>query len=338
MTIGDGVAQTIEHQNAISGSSSSNNNNITKSMSMLSSPSLEGSNHQQKERHHALSTPMSAADVLDSVQTALGSVRDKLLMSLIKGDYTSTQTFNRFSAAATSSITADDGINSISQPERFRMMLMDQYSPLSLSISSSSSSPWDTFRTGTMAFWAFFYAPLWVTVYRLYNIYLPKGPTGVVARVGLTFLTSIPVNAAFYTYGTTVHHTREWWQQQQQSSNDDDKNSLLLKTPLVSSYQFDELREKVLAKLEAEMPTTVVRSAYCWIPFNFVTFSVVPPHVQPLTLMFGAVFWNCYLSLTQHRDIPNDVLDHHHLSTNPADHHVYMADHCGQINKNKKHG
>lgn len=68
-------------------------------------------------------------------------------------------------------------------------------------------------------------------------------------------------------------------------------------------YRFDQLVEKIRRKLEAEFVTTIKISAKFWIPLNFLSFSVVPSHIQPLNLMFFNVFWNCYLSLSQHRTV-----------------------------------
>ena len=57
-------------------------------------------------------------------------------------------------------------------------------------------------------------------------------------------------------------------------------------------------------KIERELLTTVKSSATVWIPINVINFAVVPPHLRPFGLSFFSVFWNCYLSLVQHRDLP----------------------------------
>ena len=73
-------------------------------------------------------------------------------------------------------------------------------------------------------------------------------------------------------------------------------------------YRFDKLVEKTQRKLEAEFVTTIKTSAGFWIPLNFLSFWVIPTHIQPLNLMFFSMFWNCYLSMSQHREVvPNDT-------------------------------
>jgi hypothetical protein len=111
---------------------------------------------------------------------------------------------------------------------------------------------------------------------------------GIGARVTLSFILSGPINAAFYVYGTAVHHTTEWW---------------LLEVPYYNDFEWDQLWAKALLKLETELPQTMIASGSCWIPINLFTFTYVPPHLRPLSLMFFSIFWNCYLSLSQHKDL-----------------------------------
>ena len=60
--------------------------------------------------------------------------------------------------------------------------------------------------------WSVFaYTPYYVGLYKLFERYLPKQtPATVATRVGICVLAAIPANAAFFTYGTTVHHTSDW--------------------------------------------------------------------------------------------------------------------------------
>lgn len=58
----------------------------------------------------------------------------------------------------------------------------------------------------------------------------------------------------------------------------------------------------VRLKIENELVRTVAASASIWIPINALNFAYVPPHLRPLTLTFFSAFWNCYLSLAQHRE------------------------------------
>lgn len=154
---------------------------------------------------------------------------------------------------------------------------------------------WNPFRTGTMATWAFLYVPFYATVYKAFDRYLPKKtPVGIMARVALSFTTSVPVNAAFYSYGTTIEHTEAWYSKLRQNQQSD--------TPATNNpYRFDQLLDKMSWKLQNELPTTIKAAAACWMPFNVLMFSVVPSHMQPLSLMTFSFFWNCYLSMSQHR-------------------------------------
>jgi hypothetical protein len=173
-------------------------------------------------------------------------------------------------------------------------------SPSSSSTTVSSVSVWDAirdefwfwnpFRTATMAAWSVgAYTPFYIGIYHLYEKYLPKQTmVGIGARVTLSFILSGPINAAFYVYGTAVHHTTEWW---------------LLEVPLNINFEWDQLWAKALLKLETELPQTMIASGSCWIPINLFTFTYVPPHLRPLSLMFFSIFWNCYLSLSQHKDL-----------------------------------
>lgn len=56
-------------------------------------------------------------------------------------------------------------------------------------------------------------------------------------------------------------------------------------------------------KIEAELWPTIVNSAKVWVPAHLVNFTVVPVHFRPVTISVVSIFWNCYLSLVQHRDI-----------------------------------
>mmetsp|Transcript_29657 Transcript_29657/g.71783 ORF Transcript_29657/g.71783 Transcript_29657/m.71783 type:complete len:254 (+) Transcript_29657:153-914(+) len=190
MTVGDGVAQSIENSNSNTTDISSTNNNSNFATNGNKSTILDD----------------KVCSTTTTTTTTYETIRDRIRIALINlgNAAATTQNFNQFTAAQSSSTSSSSTF-----PDIFLFSN-------SSTVTSMYTENWDPFRTGTMACWTFFYAPLWVTVYKLYNMYLPKGPTGVVARVALTFATSVPVNAAFYTYGTTVHHTHEWWQELQQ--------------------------------------------------------------------------------------------------------------------------
>jgi hypothetical protein len=153
---------------------------------------------------------------------------------------------------------------------------------------------WNPHRTGTMASWVLFYVPFYASLYKAYDRYLPKKtPAGILARVALSFATSVPVNAAFYTYGTSVEHTQDWYARLNAAKKQDIVPNV--------DFRLDQLAHKIVFKLENELPKTVQTSGACWIPFNLLMFAVVPSHMQPLSLMGFSFFWNCYLSMSQHR-------------------------------------
>ena len=168
----------------------------------------------------------------------------------------------------------------------------------------------DGYRTATMMLWsAGAYTPLYVAIYKVCDRFMPhQTPVTVTARVVLSFCLSIPINAAFFTYGTFVHHTmeymaiqKEWQLELQQLGISDD--TVQSHSSHVIPYDWEMLRAMAKLKLESELLTTVTDSAKVWIPVNFLNFTIVPAHLRPLVLLSFSVFWNTYLSLAQHRDL-----------------------------------
>merc|ERR1712023_533196 len=105
-----------------------------------------------------------------------------------------------------------------------------------------------------MAAWSVVFTPFYVALYKMYDRYLPKKtPATVAARVGLSLLCSLPINFAFYAYGTTVEHVAaiDWFAAAENNTT----------TTNPSSFRFEELFEKTKRKLEAEFVTTVTTSA-----------------------------------------------------------------------------
>ena len=178
-----------------------------------------------------------------------------------------------------------------------------------------SSFGWDKSRTAKMAAWSILFTPFYVGIFKMYDRYLPKkNLPSIAARVGCSFLSSIPINFAFYAYGSFIEHTADWYEERKdqrslrlgtrnlQQTEDETTKSMSIDSVDVP-YQFDKLVERTRRKLEAEFVTTIKTSASFWIPLNFLSFTVVPTHMQPLNLMFFSVFWNCYLSMSQHREV-----------------------------------
>lgn len=158
---------------------------------------------------------------------------------------------------------------------------------------------YDWFRTATMAAWSTaVYTPFFLTLFSWYGRVL--GPMRHVYRDGairacLTYTMSIPLNAAFFTYGTTVHHVLEACSA---SLNDSDGDGRLRQENAWQAWQ-----TAVRLKVSTELGPTVATGAILWLPINFVNFSITPAHLRPVVLLSASVFWNAYLSLAQHRDV-----------------------------------
>lgn len=162
----------------------------------------------------------------------------------------------------------------------------------------------DFFRMGTMSFWAACCStPFFLALYRLYDRILPPvtTPFTVAARVAMSLAMSVPVNATFFVYGTFVHHTTEWiglieeWRYEIKEAT---TRQVLRQVP----FDFDMFWSTARLKIETELGRTVMASAMMWVPINAINFAFAPPHLRPLFLSVFSAFWNCYLSLAQHRE------------------------------------
>jgi hypothetical protein len=167
----------------------------------------------------------------------------------------------------------------------------------------------DYFRTGTMALWGGCTTPVFIILYRLFDRYLPRNisPASVLPRVALTFMFSIPVNAIFFCYGSFIQHAanyyslvEEWQLERRQLGF---HNIPLAEVVKDVPFDFEMAWSTARLKLESEFQKTIIASGSIWIPINIVNFSLVPPPLRPLVLMLCSTFWNCYLSLAQHRDV-----------------------------------
>jgi len=127
---------------------------------------------------------------------------------------------------------------------------------------------WNPFRTGTMVAWSVgVYTPFYLAVYRLYDQYLPKKtPTGIASRVGLSFLLSIPINAAFYMYGAAINHTTEWLAIRQEWRHELADMGLAFESAdhvVDLPLDWEALRAKCQLKIDNELERTV-RSTTSW--------------------------------------------------------------------------
>jgi len=172
----------------------------------------------------------------------------------------------------------------------------------------------DLFRTGTMVLWSVTaYTPFFMGLYRLFDRFLPAGGTsvvGVLSRTSLSFVASIPFNAAFYCYGTLVHHTTEWYELvERERNNGVGSDGGWLQASQRVPFHWEVAVDSAQLKLRTELFNTIRMGAQVWIPINLVNFSVVPPHLRPLTLQLACIFWNGYLSLAQHRDAEVEIAE-----------------------------
>ena len=168
----------------------------------------------------------------------------------------------------------------------------------------------DPFRIVTMVTWnVVFTTPFFLYLYRVCDrIFAAPTFWTVSGRVLVTLFFSVPVNALFFTYGTCVHHTAEWYvlrQDLMEAMHGVGIDETVAKDAISIITQFDwsMMWAKVRLKIESELFDTIKKSATVWVPINAVNFAVVPPHLRPLWMMFFSVFWNCYLSIVQHRDL-----------------------------------
>jgi len=168
----------------------------------------------------------------------------------------------------------------------------------------------DYFRTATMIGWSVGYmTPVFLYLYRLFDRMFPqKTPATICARVFGSFVVSIPTNAIFFMYGTSIHHVAEWiavredWREELQDFGLDQSavDHIMDNGP---PFDFEMMLAKGVLKVESELVNTISASAKAWIPINLFNFALIPSHLRPLVFMTASVFWNCYLSLVQHRDM-----------------------------------
>jgi len=163
----------------------------------------------------------------------------------------------------------------------------------------------DRFRLAIMAAWSGISTFYYTGLYQIYERTLPAraaSPVRYVAlRVGLSFAFSIPLNAAFFFYGTFAHHLADWtalieeWRSEVPEAT---LRQIHNHVPFDAGMLWSEYR----LKLENEFADTILASGAMWIPINVFNFSFVSPHLRPVLLTFFSTFWNCYLSLAQHRE------------------------------------
>mmetsp|Transcript_17313 Transcript_17313/g.26993 ORF Transcript_17313/g.26993 Transcript_17313/m.26993 type:complete len:374 (+) Transcript_17313:157-1278(+) len=157
----------------------------------------------------------------------------------------------------------------------------------------------DTTRICSMMGWSVgIHAPSWIAIFKCFDKIFPgkMTPKSLVARVGFTAMCALPFNAAFFTYATCSHLLLEEMNMRRNSNNHVTVGDL--------KVLIRQMATETKLKLEREYVSTVVDSYQLWVPFNTINFAFVPPHLRMVALSVTTMFWNCYLSLAQHRDIP----------------------------------
>ena len=267
---------------------------------------------------------------------------------------------------STTGTAADDKQEDTATRDTFVDASVQMHNRISKSIRRSIDEN-DWIRSATMGIWAIcFYTPAYMGLYSAFDrIFQKRTPLAISSRVAGAVVYSIPVNALFFLYGTSVHQTLEWYglwnsllsdaeEEAEWKEPQDKKENLFtrIKTRIATKlrlkrqetekqmiqethmeeieeeeatnaameeirrrfflplpdrpppYDLDMLLSKARLKIETELISTVKTSAQVWVPINFVNFAIVPNHLRPFGLLFFSVFWNCYLSLVQHRDVP----------------------------------
>ena len=162
----------------------------------------------------------------------------------------------------------------------------------------------DLIRTSSMISWTMLIStPFFMQVFRLFEKYLPKSRSGSLPmRVILTSSCAIPTNFLFFVYATYSHALLEEYNNRRLKANYEAKSFASL---------LESTKTETIYKIEQEYINTVKLSITCWTPINFINQAFVPAHSRTIFMNVCQMFWNCYLSIAQHRDItlPEKVLD-----------------------------
>jgi len=150
----------------------------------------------------------------------------------------------------------------------------------------------DPVRSASMIGWSTLaVTPLFMQLFRFMETYLPKGKTGSLpARVLLTTSCAFPMNVLFFTYATCTHYLIE---------------ELYVSSPSMLDWEkiLRNMKNETRLKLQQEYWSTTQNSVMYWSPLNAINHAFVPPHMKTVFLNGFQMFWNCYLSLAQHREI-----------------------------------
>jgi hypothetical protein len=140
---------------------------------------------------------------------------------------------------------------------------------------SAETASWA--RTSILSSWSCIISPFWTWWYRMVA---RRYPGNVPRWIAMTAALSIPFNAAFFSYSTSVEHA--------------------VFAPEHERGSPRALMDSVWSKLELRLLPTVATSLAVWVPVNFINFTFVPLHNRNLVASAFACCWNVFLSLQQH--------------------------------------
>ena len=64
---------------------------------------------------------------------------------------------------------------------------------------------------------------------------------------------------------------------------------------------WEAVSARISQRFEQDMCTVVANSYSLWVPINCLNFVFTPPQFRIITIAIVSNFWNCYLSLVQHK-------------------------------------
>jgi hypothetical protein len=171
------------------------------------------------------------------------------------------------------------------QPRHARADAIPTTSQSSLPVASAFQM--DALRSGTICGWsAIAMAPFYTQYFKTMDRYFPlKTVPHIGAKVLITASAVAPVMNGLYLAITTAIEDR---------LGDHPRP-----TP--------ELWQAIDDKVRAELLGLVINSAQLWMPVNTLNWMFFPAHARVLLSTVVSVGWNAYISLVQHRPLPNEL-------------------------------
>lgn len=82
---------------------------------------------------------------------------------------------------------------------------------------------------------------------------------------------------------------------------------ILIATIFANSLILEGKPEKIVDKIKADWPETIMANYSVWVPCQFVNFRYVPPHLHVLVANIVGFFWNIYLSYSTFKEVESTV-------------------------------